>query len=132
LLQLPLAAIDFAANGGTNFAKLELLRSNPLAQQVYAPLAQVGHSAEEMTQLTNDLIAELGDRVACEHIIISGGIQTFLDGYYLTEQLQLPAVYGQASAFLRYARGEYEDLRQYAAAQVRGLVLARTYLRIRR
>jgi isopentenyl-diphosphate delta-isomerase len=131
LLQLPLAAIDFAANGGTNFAKLELLRSDPMAQQIYAPLAQVGHSATEMTELANELITELGDQVACRHIIISGGIQTFLDGYYLTERLHMPAIYGQASAFLRYARGDYEALQQYTAAQVRGLVLARTYLRPR-
>lgn len=131
LLQLPLAAIDFAANGGTNFAKLELLRSTPQAQQTYTPLAQIGHSAVEMTEILNGLVSELGDKVACQHIIISGGIQTFLDGFYLQQKVQLPSIYGQASAFLRYAQGTYEELHTYTEAQVRGLTLAKAYLRIR-
>lgn len=131
LLQLPLAAIDFAANGGTNFAKLELLRNTPLQQMVYTPLAMVGHSAEEMVNLVNELVTELGDDIRCSQIIVSGGLQTFLDGYYLTERLQLPAIYGQASAFLRHAQGTYKDLQLYTAAQVRGLELAKAYLRIK-
>ena len=133
LLQLPLGAIDFAANGGTNFAKLELLRNHPLQQLVYGSLANVGHSAGEMVQMVNELQEELGDeKVQCRQIIVSGGIQSFLDGYYLTESLNLPAIYGQASAFLRHAQGDYEDLRQYTEAQVRGLELARAFLRVRR
>ena len=48
LFQLPLEAIDFAASGGTNFAKLELLRSDPSEQLIYEQLARVGHSAVEM------------------------------------------------------------------------------------
>ena len=51
LLQLPLEAVDFAANGGTNFAKLELLRSDPVKKEIYKQLANVGHSAAEMTNL---------------------------------------------------------------------------------
>lgn len=131
LLQLPLAAIDFAANGGTNFAKLELLRNQPLQQMVYSQLANVGHGAGEMVALVNELLAELGEQVRCEHIIVSGGVRNFLDGYYYTEKLALPAIYGQASAFLRHAQGEYDDLRAYVSAQVRGLELARAFLRIR-
>lgn len=131
LLQLPLVALDFAANGGTNFSKLELLRSDPLRRQVYAPLAGVGHGAAEMLFTTNDLVAELGDRVRCQSIIISGGLQNFLDGYYLTEKSSLPAIYGQASAFLRHAREDYETLENYVISQIRGLELARAYLRVR-
>jgi isopentenyl-diphosphate delta-isomerase len=131
LLQLPLAALDFAANGGTNFSKLELLRNTPLQQMVYDRLAQVGHGAEEMVDVTNELLAELGDEVRCERIIVSGGVRHFLDGYYYTRKLALPAVYGQASAFLRHAQGDYEDLRLYTAAQIRGLELAQAYLRVR-
>ncbi|MCB0639784.1 MAG: isopentenyl-diphosphate delta-isomerase [Lewinella sp.] len=131
LLQLPLAALDFAANGGTNFAKLELLRNTPLQQMVYGKLAHVGHSAAEMVDLTNELLAELGDEVRCQQIIVSGGVRHFLDGYYYTQKLALPAVYGQASAFLRYAQGNYEDLQLYTAAQVRGLELAQAFLRVR-
>ncbi len=129
LLKLPLAAVDFAANGGTNFAKLELLRSDSLKHQVYEQLAFVGHSAEEMMLLTNELIDELGSERACGQIIISGGVKHFLDGYYLTESVNLPAVYGQASAFLKHARADYEDLYTYVSAQIRGLELARAYLK---
>lgn len=129
LLQLPLAAVDFAAAGGTNFAKLELLRGDPVRKAVFERLALVGHTAEEMVELTNRLLAELGPQVRCRQIIISGGIRDFLDGYHLISKIQLAAVYGQASPFLRHARGEYEDLRRHVATQIRGLELARAYLR---
>ncbi len=129
LLQLPLAAVDFAANGGTNFAKLELLRSDPPKHQIYESLANVGHSAEEMMHLTNQLVTELGEDLACPEIIISGGVRTFLDGYFLIESVHLPAVYGQASAFLKHARADYDSLYQYVSAQIRGLELAKAYLK---
>lgn len=131
LLQLPLAAVDFAANGGTNFAKLELMRSDEQRKAIYEPLALVGHSAEEMVQLTNELLEELGMAIRTPQIIISGGIPNFLDGYYLIRKIGLPAVYGQASGFLRHAREDYESLRTYVASQIRGLELANAYLRIR-
>jgi len=131
LLQLPLAAVDFAANGGTNFAMLELLRSDPLQQAAYQPLTKIGHSAEDMVLLVNQLKTELGNKLQVEHIIISGGIKTFLDGYYLVQKIESKAIYGQASAFLTHARGSYEELRQYVATQIAGLELAQAYLKIR-
>lgn len=131
LLQLPLAALDFAANGGTNFAMIELLRSNQQFQEVYAPLAKIGHSAEQMVEWTNHAVAALGDSVRCRQVIISGGIKNFLDGYYLTQRLSLPAVYGQASGFLQHARGSYEDLHQYVETQVRGLELAFAFFKMK-
>lgn len=131
LLQLPLAAIDFAASGGTNFAKLELLRSDPLQHHVFEPLARVGHGAREMVEIVNELKHELGPRVQCEHIIISGGVQNFLDGYYLTEKIEFKSIYGQASAFLRYAQEDYEQLQTYVQAQARGLKVAKTFLRLK-
>ncbi len=131
LLQLPLQAVDFAAAGGTNFAKLELLRSEEAKANTYGQLAQVGHTAAEMVQLTNQIATELGDRMRCRQIIISGGIGGFLDGFYLMKKLQVPSVYGQASGFLKHARGSYEELREYAAAQVRGLELANAFLQVK-
>ncbi len=131
LFQLPLEAIDFAANGGTNFAKLELLRSDATKQEIYSQLANVGHSAPEMVTFTNQLILELGEKMLCKQVIISGGIQHFLDGYYLINKVQLPAVYGQASSFLKHARGSYEELYQYVEAQVQGLELATAFLKVR-
>jgi isopentenyl-diphosphate delta-isomerase len=70
-------------------------------------------------------------QVQCKNLIVSGGLQNFLDGYYLTEMSALPAVYGQASAFLRYSREDYATLKRYVLTQVRGLELARAYLRPR-
>ncbi len=131
LLQLPIEAIDFAAHGGTNFAKIELLRSDAIKQQAYEPLARVGHTAADMVQMVNELTHELGERVRCKQIIVSGGIQHFLDGYYLINKVSLPAIYGQASAFLQYARGSYDDLHAFVESQVKGLRLASAFLTIR-
>lgn len=131
LFQLPLEAIDFAANGGTNFAKLELLRSDTSKQRIFSQLANVGHSTEEMVAFTNAIAAELEDKMLTKQVIISGGIQHFLDGYYLINKVQLPAVYGQASGFLQHARGSYEELHAYVDAQVQGLELANAFLKVR-
>lgn len=131
LLQLPLAAIDFAANGGTNFAKLELLRSDPVKRELYSKLANVGHSAEEMLAFTNQIVEELGENLQCKEIIISGGIKHFLDGFYLVKKSALNSVYGQASGFLKHARGSYEDLHSYVQSQIQGLELANALLRVR-
>jgi isopentenyl-diphosphate delta-isomerase len=131
LLQLPLQAVDFAASGGTNFAMLELLRSDPAQQAIFQPLAHIGHSAAEMVHFANQIAGETGDQIQCGQIIISGGVRHFLDGYYLIEKIQLPAIYGQASGFLQHARGNYEDLHSYVASQVKGLELARAFLKVR-
>ncbi|GJM36278.1 MAG: isopentenyl-diphosphate delta-isomerase [Saprospiraceae bacterium] len=131
LFQLPLAAVDFAANGGTNFAKLEMLRSDDQKAEIYKHLAMIGHSAEEMVDLTNQIQVDLGDKIRCRQVIISGGVQHFLHGYYLTEKLNLPAIYGQASAFLRHAQGDYETLYHYIDAQVQGLELANAFLKVK-
>lgn len=131
LLQLPLAAIEFAAAGGTNFARLELLRSDPMRRQIFDRLSAVGHSAEEMLGFVNAHVTELGERCLVGHLILSGGVRDFLDGYFLLEKSALPAVYGQASGFLKHARGEYAELRDFVAAQVQGLALARAYLQVR-
>lgn len=131
LLQLPIQALDFAASGGTNFAMLELLRSRPLSQETNRQLAYVGHTAEEMVQFVNQLVPELGEQRRCNQIIISGGIHHFLDGYYLMHKLALPSVYGQASGFLKHARGDYADLQAYVETQVRGLEVAHAFLKIK-
>ncbi len=131
LLKLPIQAIEFAAHGGTNFAMLELLRSNEEQMEWYESLTNIGHSAEEMVDFTNDIANKLGDDCHCRSVIISGGIKTFLDGYYLSQKSQLKAVYGQASSFLKYAQGEYEQLQDYVQGQVDGLRLAHSFLQIR-
>lgn len=132
LLKLPLLAIDTAANGGTNFAKLELLRSDELLRQAYEPVVNLGHSVEEMVDMANNTLADAGTQVQCKNLIASGGVRNFLDGYYLTQKSKLPAIYAQASAFLRYAREDYTTLQRYVNTQLRGLELAHAYLRVRK
>ena len=130
LLQLPLAAIDFAAGGGTNFAKLELLRSSEEKQNVFNAVAGLGHSAEQMVNWTNEAYEKLQDKIQCQQIIISGGVQDFLDGFYLTQKIKMPAVYGQASSFLKYAQGDYAPLQKFISSQLEGLSLAYAFLRV--
>ncbi|MEM9929458.1 MAG: isopentenyl-diphosphate delta-isomerase, partial [Bacteroidota bacterium] len=131
LFALPLAAIDTAASGGTNFSKLELLRNDPIKQESFMPLAAVGHTAEDMVNFTNEILADPGAEINCRQLIISGGVRNFLDGYYLTEKVAVPAIYGQASALLRHARGDYELLRTFIQTQLRGLALAKAYLTVK-
>lgn len=131
LLQMPLAAVDFAAHGGTNFSRLELLRDSEQKQQTYGQLAHVGHTAEEMVDLVNGLIAILGDKVQVRECIISGGVGTFLDGYYLMHKLRCNSVYGQGSAFLKHAQADYGALQEFVHYQVEGLKVAETYLKVR-
>ncbi len=131
LFQLPIEAVDFAASGGTNFAKLELLRSDPVKQEIYRQLAHIGHTAEEMVHFTQQIKTELGDKMLCRQVIISGGIGSFLDGYYLIAKLGPGSVYGQASGFLKHARGSYDALFDYVRSQVEGLELAAAFLKVR-
>lgn len=131
LLQLPLEAIDFAASGGTNFAKLELLRSSKTQQFIFDKIAHLGHDAAEMVNFVNQAMTELGDQVQCQQVIISGGVKDFLDGYYLMNKLKTKSIYGQASGFLKHAQGEYDALQAYVAAQVEGLELANAFLKVR-
>ncbi|MCZ2222927.1 MAG: hypothetical protein LC122_04780 [Chitinophagales bacterium] len=130
LLQLPLTAIEFAANGGTNFSKLELMR-NKTKGKYLMPFEQVGQTAEEMVHLSNQLIKELGKKVKCSTLIISGGIKNFLDGYYLIKKSKANAMYGQASEFLKYAKESQAALDEFIQHQIEGLLLARTFLTIK-
>lgn len=131
LLQLPLEAIDFGAHGGTNFAMLELLRSDEVLKKQYASLAHIGHSAEEMCLITNRLLNAADVKVLCKKVIISGGIQNFLDGYYFMNLLQCESVYGQASAFLKHAQEDYAPLQQYIQNELAGLRLSKSYLTLK-
>jgi isopentenyl-diphosphate delta-isomerase len=131
LFSLPLGAIEFAAHGGTNFAKLELLRSNDMHQNNFNDLAFIGHTAEEMVHFSNQIINDLGKKVSCNQVIISGGIKSFLDGYYLIHKLNSHALYGQASAFLKYAASSYEELAAYTSSQIKGYQLASHFLKVK-
>jgi isopentenyl-diphosphate delta-isomerase len=131
LMKLPLAAIDFGAHGGTNFSKLEMHRSDTMRHEAYDKVASWGHSAEQMVGFYNCLKEELGGENQMADILISGGVRDFMDGYYHTEKINANAIYGQASAFLKHARGSYAELEEYVELQIKGLHLAQTFLTLR-
>jgi isopentenyl-diphosphate delta-isomerase len=129
LLQLPLAAIDFGAFGGTNFSKVELLRSKE--DSTDPEISYIGHTAEEMVGFVNELVEEMGDSIRCREIIISGGIKNYLDGYYCVKKIRLNAIYAQGSAFLKHAQNDYAALKNYIKTQADGLTLANAFLKVR-
>jgi isopentenyl-diphosphate Delta-isomerase len=132
LLTLPLAAIELGAYGGANFATLELMRDpDPMRREHLACLGHVGHTAEEMVSYINLACEQMHGMPRCKQIIISGGVRDFLDGYYLMKKLHLPAIYGQASGFLKYARQGYEQLHAFARILTAGLRIANSYLKVR-
>ena len=130
LLQLPLTAIEFGAFGGTNFSKIENSRTSNQKKQQFQPFVNVGVTAEEMVDLINGMVSG-GDNFACNQLIISGGIRDYLDGYYLIQKSIVPAIYAQASSFLKYSRGEYADLQQFVSDQIDGYQMAMSYLTLK-
>jgi len=130
IMSLPLEAIDFAAFGGTNFAKLELQRAGEISGEVLTPLSLVGNDAYNMMDTLRRIVDENQD-LPVRQVIISGGIQNFLDGFYFIRRSPVPAIYGQASMFLKYARKDYETLRDFTRQQIRGLEIANAYLTLK-
>jgi isopentenyl-diphosphate delta-isomerase len=128
LLQLPIEALEFGAFGGTNFSLLELKRGNKDVYNLFEPFAYVGQTAEQMVSSINEIIQT--SEVRCRQVIISGGIKNFLDGYYLIKKCPVPAIFGQASSILKYAKESFDELCHFVDAQIRGFTLARAYLRI--
>jgi len=131
LSELPLEALDYGAFGGTNFSKLENLRRDELDQEWLAPVQFVGHTAVEMTQWINHIVDEKSHNFRCKNIIVSGGITNFLDGYYHLRKLTMPAVYAQASPFLKMALLGEEKLHKFVKNQIEGLKLAYAFLTVK-
>ena len=131
LLKLPVQAIEFAAHGGTNFAMLELLRGDRQKLEEFKLLVYLGHNAEQMVNWCNEIKMDLGNEVSCQEIIISGGIRSFLDGYYLINKLGFNCVYGQAAPFLKHAQKSFEDVKKFVEYQIAGLQYAQAFLRIK-
>ncbi len=131
LMRLPVVALEFGAAGGTNFSQLELSRSNKNIREAFSVFANVGHSAEEMVEFIHRNMTEIMTDDEVPLVIVSGGIRSFLDGYYLMRKLRLPAIYAQASAFLAPAMDGEKALDDYIAGQLTGLKMAMAYLRVR-
>ncbi|MEZ4909713.1 MAG: isopentenyl-diphosphate delta-isomerase [Saprospiraceae bacterium] len=130
LMSLPLEAIDFGAGGGTNFALLEILRTSKSPENLL-PLAKIGHHAMEMISWVNTLAKNEKYDIICKQFIVSGGITTFLDGFYAIRKMQFPSIYGQGSAFLKPALESYEALEIYISEQIQGLQFANKFLKLK-
>lgn len=131
LLRLPLEAIELAAYGGTNFAKVELKRSTIFRQKLLEPLSLTGNDPYQMIDEINKIYRAQKTDVRCKSVIISGGLKDYLDGYYMMQKCSMNSVYGQASAFLEHAREDYDHLREFIQLQIEGLKLANAYLKLR-
>ena len=110
LCDLPIAAIELAAYGGTNFSILERRRQCETFENPAESFNYIGHSAEEMIDYLNQLAVTNKNM---PDIIISGGIKDPLTGYILKQNLKANAVIGMASTVLKYALGSYEELSAY-------------------
>ncbi|SMO34048.1 isopentenyl-diphosphate delta-isomerase [Saccharicrinis carchari] len=128
LLHLDIAALEFGALGGTNFTKLEQMRRMGNSS-LFEGFTRIGHTAEEMTLMVNQIVEKGGTK--CPQIIISGGIKSLLDGYYLTQLCKLPAVVGMGAAFLNYALKDYTELQNFIVNMRKGWQLAESFLRVR-
>jgi isopentenyl-diphosphate delta-isomerase len=120
LLELPIAGIELAAFGGTNFTLLEKLRGEE--ERAREGFIHVGHTASEMVDILNALPFRK------KEFIISGGITTMLDGYELKARLKANAVIGMASAFLAPALADYDTLKRFFLAQREALLTAKSLL----
>lgn len=130
LMDLPLEAVDFGAFGGTNFSLIEAMRSGESDREGLRPVASVGHTAEEMGNWIIDWTRD-GWKPQAKQIIVSGGIQSFLDGYYHIKRLPGSVMYAQASAFLKPALESQEALDAFCEWQIKGLTMAHQYLELR-
>jgi isopentenyl-diphosphate delta-isomerase len=129
LMELPIAAIDFAGFGGTNFTLLELSRHN--AQQNGKThknhnLKNIGHTCTEMINWVNQNIDQTS--VNCREFIISGGVTDTLEGFKLQESLKANSIIGMASSFLKHAH-DYEQLKEFTRSEVENYKLAKCFLK---
>ncbi|MDA3930916.1 MAG: isopentenyl-diphosphate delta-isomerase [Prolixibacteraceae bacterium] len=129
LLKLKIDGIELGAFGGTNFASIEIMRNNGRIANFMYPLATIGHNADEMIAMINDICDD--HEVNCKQVIVSGGIRNFLDGYYYSEKTNLPAVYGMAGVMLQHAMSSKEDLFDFIEAEKQGYMYASSFLKVR-
>lgn len=131
LLKLPLEAVDFGSFGGTNFSLLENLRREDVRKETWSCATHVGHTAEEMTLWASEIIERIPSEIQTKTIIVSGGIQTFLDGYYHISKIPHQAMYAHASQFLKYALLGESALSDFVESQIQGLSMAHSYLTVK-
>lgn len=132
ILERPIDVFEFGAFGGTNFSYLEKMRDSSRTETSDAvDLRYVGHSATEMVSFVNQWLATHTSE-SLPNFIISGGVRSYLQGYHLMESLNAPAIYGMAMPFLAHAAKGYESLQSFVEAELRGLKMAQTFLKIKK
>jgi isopentenyl-diphosphate delta-isomerase len=136
LWQMPIAGVELAAFGGTNFTWLETLRHSEQIQEHHAKnvaqsLAQVGHTLAEMVMMINQLQSQMSPTMKAKEVIISGGVKNFLDGHYWRKKLSSPSIYGQAFSFIKVAEKSYEELQQFVHHELQGLAMAEAFLSVK-
>lgn len=131
LAGMDIDGIEFGAFGGTNFATIELMR-NPNGPFAHLwPIPTLGHTAEEMLGWMNRIAQQETQPSKPLELIISGGINNFLDGYYFTRLSSFRAVYGMANILLQQALKSKQDLFNFIRAEKMGFQFASEFLEIR-
>ena len=139
LLTLPVRVFEFAAFGGTNFTKMELLRlEDKIYQETLNPLITVGHDAISMIDTFGKILLPENGTVRLKEIIISGGVESWKDGMYyidrfkkISASLKVEVVFGQAFRFLEYAKISLEALDVYTLGVIHGMDLYRSFLSLK-
>ncbi len=126
LVNLPISGIEFAAFGGTNFSRLEMLRGKGSNHQ--DPLSYVGHHVEEMIRFFNTCTSGNTEK----DIIISGGVSNFLDGHFYQQTLKANSVIGMAGAVLKYALEGEDSLHHFMQQQIEGFKFASQFLTVKK
>ena len=137
VLRGPCDILEFGAYGGTNFSLLELLRTPESLKNTGQEnigkrgreLCYVGHTAGEMVYHVNRLNKEINDLGNSKTFIVSGGIRSFLEGYFLLENLEGNGLYAMAKPFLAAANEGESSLRQFVQSELEGLTMAKAFLR---
>ncbi len=121
LINLKVDGIELASFGGTNFTRLEKIRSN----HSEVDFDFVGAGAIEM-------IKHLNNTKGKTDIIISGGMNNPLDCYYARSILEMNSVIGQASKILEFAKLGRKELKEYILGFITKMRLANNYLTIKK
>ncbi len=124
LIELRPYAIEFASLGGTNFSKLESLRSS----KEQDPLLFVGHDIAEMISFVKKSYPQEEERKNLPLFIASGGIVNFLDGAYYLQQLPTLNLYGMAGQLAKRAASSEEELFDYIERELLSLMMSSQFL----
>ena len=126
LASLPIAAIELAGFGGTNFTILEQARRTVPSSGRKGPadyLGYVGHTPDQMINWLNNLQANKPE------IIISGGIKNPVRAHDLMLAYTGNSITGMASEVLEHALEDYEHLKEYLTQLRESFAICKAYIK---